>query len=464
MSDKNLDEELKKSLISIGAKRKLIKDDGSIDVPGTPLIIPGRGTTPKDDEYVDSSTDLGITKDINKIEELKIKHQRDTIENALLGKFDDKGIYSVSEEISKELIEMVKTISLVPQENNAENNYLETADGKVKMLPGVIFVETVSQFGGVGKFKFAIQTYYNGAETSSELFLLEDVKKAEGLAQDVNIYSVGKYTETFGTEYKMHMFAYFNIVSKELANKMNDEEQVLFGWAYRRKMYLKTLAQLGSGKYQLAEADYLNAKIEALASLGAYGASVLSMFNDLQERAKLILGKELTARDLNDLLDIIIDDMASKYPEMTKIYHSTIHGATVEYIKAIKAETEANKQAAQEKAKAKVKSDYNGFKDAKPYKIASSKPVKFDAGGSKKKENKSGGKGGGASKGKTPAKVAVPKPKKDEKKEENTKPRKDLGNIANEVNSEKNRDLLGSNDKNFRQLKGSRNKIQQISN
>ena len=390
MADNKMDKSLEEALAEANSKGKIIKDDGSVKVPGTPLILPGRGVMPKGDEYLDSSMDSGVTKDTNKIESLKIKNQRDTIENALLGKFDGQGVYSVSDEISKELIEMVKIISVADKSDKEDEEFLETEDGKVKMLPGVIYVETVSEFGGVGRFNFAIQTYYKGNQTSSELFLLEDVKKADGFVQNINIYSVGKYTEAFGANYKRNMFRYFNIVSKELANKMSDEEKLLFGWAYRRKMYLKMLSQMGSSKYALAEANYLNAKIEALSGLGAYGATVLSMFNDLQERAKAILGKELSARDLNDLLDIILDDMASKYPEMTKIYHSTIHGATLAYASEIKMITEANVPAAEEKAKS-LSNKNEGWKlNGKASKNMTLKPPKKkkEKKEDKKKENK----------------------------------------------------------------------------
>ena len=383
MAENNMDKQLNEALINVNAKNKLIKEDGTIDVPGTPLILPGRGIRPKADEYLDSSLDSGVTKDTNKIEQLKIKNQRDIIENALLGRFDDHGIYSVADEISKELIEMVKVITTMDNLDDDEKNFLDTEHGKVKMLPSVIYVETLSEFGGVGKFNFAIQTYYEGLQSSSELFLLEDIKKADGFSQNINIYSVGKYTEAFGPDYKKNMFRYFNIVSKELASKMSDEEKVLFGWAYRRKIYLKTLSAFGNSKYQLAEASYLNAKIEALSNLGAYGATVISMFNDLQERAKLILGKDLTARDLNDLLDIILDDMTSKYPEMTKIYHSAIHGATLEYAQEIKTITEANVPAAQAKTKElSRKDDLSWTLKGKANKNIYLKPAK------KKKENK----------------------------------------------------------------------------
>lgn len=386
MDEKELIRNLLNSSSKTNSTNKIIDSNGNVSVPGIPIILPGRGVNPKEGEYLDSSKDSGITKDVNKIEELKIKNQRDVIENALLGKFDGNGVYSVAEDISKELIDMVKVLS---EKENQTNEYMDTEEGKVQMLPGVIYIETISEFGGVGKFNFAIQTYYTGLQTSSELFLLEDVKKADGFIQNINIYSVGKYTEAFGSNYKRNMFRYFNIVSKELANKMNDEEKLLFGWAYRRKMYLKMLAAFGNGKYQIAEADYLNAKIEALSSLGAYGATVISMFNDLQERAKSILGKELSARDLNDLLDIIIDDMASKYPQMTKMYHSAIHGATLTYSNEIKVITESNATKAKEATKNLSKHDSMAWSYAKANKIEKLKVPKAKK-DDKEKENDKG--------------------------------------------------------------------------
>lgn len=423
MDEKEMIKDLLNSSSEQNSKNKIIKSNGSVDIPGTPIILPGRGVSPKSDEYLDSSRDSGVTKDVNKIEELKIKNQRDVIENALLGKFDGNGVYSVSEDIAKELIDMVKVLT---DEKISTDEYIETESGNVQMLPGVIYVETISEFGGVGKFNFAIQTYYTGLKTSSELFLLEDVKKADGFVQNINIYSVGKYTESFGVNYKKNMFRYFNIVSKELANKMNDEEKLLFGWAYRRKMYLKVLASLGGSKYQLAEADYLNAKIEALSSLGAYGATVISMFNELQEKAKAILGKDLTARDLNDLLDIIIDDLASKYPQMTKMYHSAIHGATQDYSNQIKIITEANAPIAKDKTKEKSNHISFDFKYGKANKIGKLKAPKA------KKDEKKDDKKKKDTKKIAPATIK-PTPSKPEVKKETTAPEKGKNYFTNLV-------------------------------
>lgn len=330
------------------------------------------------------------------------------------------------------------------------------------MLPGVIYVETVSEFGGVGKFNFAIQTYYQGLQTSSELFLLEDVKKADGFVQNVNVYSVGKYTEAFGSNYKRNMFRYFNIVSKELAMKMSDEEKLFFGWAYRRKMYLKMLSSLGSSKYALAEANYLNAKIEALSSLGAYGATVLSMFNDLQERAKAILGKELTARDLNDLLDIILDDMASKYPEMTKIYHSTIHGATLAYGSELKNITQSNIEAAEEKTKNISKKEENYIvlngktRKITPPKNNNKKKEKKD---DKKKENKK--KPSSASL--KPLKTEAIKPPVNNE-ESNSVTRTDLTELQNQVNNEQTKRIIQVNGQSFLQKQGETPEIKKVNN
>lgn len=366
---KNIDKPLDDILTNDEVKNQIIDKDGNIEIPGTPIILPGRGVSPKENEYVDTSNAEGVSTDKNRIEHLKVKNSKDVIENQLLGSFDAQGIYSLNKNIATELHEMLKVLT---SQSKPEEKFLIIENEQIPYISNIIYSESVSDFSGFGKFKFAIQTYFDSKTATSELFLLEDISKAQGFSKSVNIYSVATYKANYSKEYKREMLKYFNVVSKESALKISEEEKLLFGWAYRRKLYFKNIQTLGNTKYLLAEANYLSVKLDMLSTMGAFGTTVISSFNSLKEKASKIIRKELNSRDLNDLLDIIIDQLSEKYPEMTKQYFSLIIGGTKEFQLQLSLITESNAE--------KAKKLINKFSDSSSseWKYAKSRNLKND--------------------------------------------------------------------------------------
>lgn len=403
---KEIDKPLDDIIANEVASEQLVDEDGSIDIPGTPILLPGRGITPNEDEYIDMASPTGVAVDKDRIDYLKVKNSKDVIENQLLGAFDTQGIYSLNKNITKELMEIIKVSTT---QTKPENKFIVVDDEQIPYISNIIYCDSMSDFSGFGKFKFAIQTYFDSKSATSELFLLEDIKKAQGFSSSVNIYSVGKFKANYSKDYKREMLQFFNVVSKETALKLSEEEKLLFGWAYRRKLYFKNIQMFGETKYLLAEANYLAAKLEMLSTMGAYGTTIISSFNSLKEKAAKIIGKELNARDLNDLLDLVKDQFSEKYPELTKQFDSQLAGATREFREQITLITETNS----EKAKAIVR------------KVGSSSSTEWKYAKSRKINNKFSIPSVPIGTPKRPKKVEVEKvvsltPTKNDKKEKST--------------------------------------------
>lgn len=340
MDNNNQDIQLEKALKNKTSSRRLIKNNGTVIVPGTPFLVSSRGASPKTGEYLYPSSEDGIVTDPNQINILKERQSVDVLQNEMLGQFNDSGIYSVNKEISTELIYMVKVVTKeVPVTTEA---FYMVNDEKVTNISPLIFCESASTFSGMGNFRFAIQNYTDGKSALSELFLLEEITKVGGFVGKTNVYTVGKYKGSFSKEYKREMFEYFNVVNENTALKMSEEQKLLFGWAYRRKLYLKTLKQLANTRLLLVEANYFSEKLEILAELGPFGTQIISTFKDLQRKAEQITNTKLNAKDLNDLLDMVIDEVGEKAPNVAKSYYETIQYASTAYGKEIRKIEEEN--------------------------------------------------------------------------------------------------------------------------
>ena len=315
------------------AEMRLRNSENEFAVPGTPIILPGRGVIPNEGEYLNDESDNGVTSDKAEIELLKAKNKMDVINDGLLGKFDYKGVYRVTPDIGKELVNMVKVIT---RELDPNLNPKFVIDGKeILNIAGVIYCESLSSFGGMGNFKFAVQTHISYPKAESELFLLEKIIKTSGMIEKTNIYSVATFRDRYDATYKERMYEFFNIINQAVSITKAEEERLLFGWAYRRKLFLQTIKQLGENEFMMAEADLLNAKLEALANMGAFGVQVLQSFQALQEKAKTTLKGGLTAHDNNDLLDMAIEAHKAKHPNMVLSYYKAINTATKTYAKKI---------------------------------------------------------------------------------------------------------------------------------
>ncbi len=346
MDNSNSSDKVLENLVENKEAEMLLRNsENEFAVPGTPVILPGRGIIPNEGEYLNDETDSGVTSDKAEIELLKAKNKMDVIYDGLLGKFDYKGVYRVTPDIGKELLNMVKVIT---RELDPDLNPKFVIDGKeVPNVSGVIYCESLSSFGGIGNFKFAVQTHISYPKAESELFLLEKIVKNSGMVEKTNIYSVATYRDRYDITYQAKMYEFFNIINKAVSISKAEEERLLFGWAYRRKLFLQTIKELGHNEFMMAEADLLNAKLETLANMGAFGVQVLQSFQALQEKAKSIIKKGLNAKDNNDLLDMAIESHKGKHLNNVLIYYKNINPATKIYAKKISQIEDSHMAAAQ---------------------------------------------------------------------------------------------------------------------
>jgi len=305
------------------------------DITNTVSIVDGDEVVKRDsDEYIYLEAINGVVDQAEEIETIKNRQAIDVLKNGLLGRFNaETGKYEISTDIEVELIKIVKV------ETSIKGN--------------AIFVESLSSFGGLGKFEFVVKTDVVNGVATSELFVFESVKKMAKTVTNTQIQLVGvfkKTSEKFVSidyltreNYYKEMYDHFKIIKQNQALFITEDEQFLQGWIVRRKLYLKSMSSTLDSTIQTAESDLLLNRIEILSTLGEYGYKVLERFEELKGQAKgIVKNGKLSARDQNEILEEAIETFRGKYVAEQEIFFKQQVDSVREYAGTISKLKEKN--------------------------------------------------------------------------------------------------------------------------
>ncbi len=243
--------------------------------------------TSSDEKYIREDSEFGYTRNSTEIALLKASRKYETVNNNLLGNFDENGNYKISYSILEELIALKKVIvKKSDTECTAKTDYKD----------GTIFNFTL---------KFEPVNKENNTQTAL-LSLNETISKVNGYIKNTISTVVGFYNFKFDEFFYENALKAFHFVEKE----SDDSEGALKGPAKfidARYDYLHAVKLASKEKYLGLEESYFNKRVQILNEI-PQGAIILSEFNKKRvQLEKFFLMDKNKFRALNELLTSILE-------------------------------------------------------------------------------------------------------------------------------------------------------------
>lgn len=232
--------------------------------------------------YEKLDTDEGYIEDELQIELEKIRRTKDVLYNDMLGEYNEKGEYKLSQSIMQELIDMPKKIDVI------DDNGIEARG----FLGDRIFEFTISK-----------PKLEDNGNAYCFLVLHEKIERMGGYYIDTNAVVVATYEYKYDKFYLNHIKEVFNL--KEYEDDTTGEEGRTF-YADKISLRFKELAvmrEVGDDVYERLEEIYFNRRIQLL-GLSAQTALIMAEFTSRKNKLEpFFMNTTRKYYFLNQLLD-----------------------------------------------------------------------------------------------------------------------------------------------------------------
>lgn len=231
----------------------------------------------------------------------------DVIKNKLLGDYNDKGNYVISEKIMNELILINKV--------------------KTNSYGSSVFCAATLENHGEITFEIAFKKNSKLNVALAEIYVLESVEKVNGYIYNTIKTPIGKFTDKISDDFVSRSFLMFNITQTNANDERNDDnndddsgkeykeiEAFNAKFIETRMSFLSSLSKLTEKDYEKAYENYFNKRLNVLKIQNSlYANTILNTFNhEYSKIEKFFLldrSGKIKFKTLNELLDKAFEDV-----------------------------------------------------------------------------------------------------------------------------------------------------------
>lgn len=239
-------------------------------------------------------------KNTNTIQEEKVKavgHNMMVYKNNLLGYFNKNNIYIINQDIIDNLLETDKL-------------YAGRNDNIIKLI---------SYFYGVGTINFELKLEENDGKGVAKLYILEPIKKVNGLVTQNLRTKIATYENDLKNEFYEKVAYSFNIVDESEQMENPDIEKAHTSYLYNRKKFNEKMVIDEEVAFNKVYKELFDVQYKYLSSTKSnFCNDVKKLFDERQskyEKQFLKSGKKLDYFAMYELLILCIDEIVSKHPE-----------------------------------------------------------------------------------------------------------------------------------------------------
>lgn len=270
-------------------------------------------------EYKREDCENGNLNDPREIAEFVRTQQKDILQNALLGDYDNLGDYYLSEEIRDELVRCPKVIT-----SNYEN---------------YIFAQAIAPIGDFGYPKFYIVVNQLEKKLIATLTFVEPIHKMNKLVTNAQSVQIASYIDVAGEKFYYDMKDEFHIVNDDYVMP-DDEKKKMFPVSLKKKMTRIAVYKQAQKGIERTEKIIYEKRMEILKKAdNEFSKVVLADFNEkFKKRAPFFNKADNQYTCLNQLLDECIELVTGKFPEQQAKVMSKIFGAIEPFVEEQKKE------------------------------------------------------------------------------------------------------------------------------
>lgn len=259
-------------------------------------------TTPEM-KYKRIDCEKGYLTNQTEIDNYKTYQKKDIVSNNMLGDYNDKGDYVLSESLLDSLVKINKVII-----NNYNNIY---------------FLKSNHSFEFKGNLQFCVVIKENKTKTTHTataiLKLLENVNRIGGYIQNTNSFVVATFTDDFASSFYQKIKKVFNIF--EINEHVGQEKDNIIDLINKRIALMQELNNSSAKYLYEIEKGYFEARIQILKDMNM--EDVFIYFQALQEKTSVFLQPTSPNyyRFLNELLDDALEHQVLIQPSFLADYN-----------------------------------------------------------------------------------------------------------------------------------------------
>lgn len=248
--------------------------------------------------YIYNKSEISYYRQVQKLE---------VANNLMLGDYNQNGVYTLNEDLIKQLIGMTK----VYQYSFGSN----------------MFCQSLNDLEGFGKVDFAIKIVKDTPKlgsTTAVLELLEPIDKANGYYTNTNTVQIDIYTAQDSNNFVVDVLKKFNVVSKKDAGLIAKKHEENIDLIILRKRYEEMRKNMLSDKVEEIYKNNFNKKLKLLAKSPA-GKKILEEFNKQSYKINgwfVKDGMKGYYKTMDELLQSIIDKNKSEVLQDVKLVAS----------------------------------------------------------------------------------------------------------------------------------------------
>lgn len=248
--------------------------------------------------YIYNKSEISYYRQVQKLE---------VANNLMLGDYNQNGVYTLNEDLIKQLIGMTK----VYQYSFGSN----------------MFCQSLNDLEGFGKVDFAIKIVKDTPKlgsTTAVLELLEPIDKANGYYTNTNTVQIDIYTAQDSNSFVVDVLKKFNVISKKDAGLIAKKYEESIDLIILRKRYEEMRKNMLSDKVEEIYKNNFNKKLKLLAKSPA-GKKILDEFNKQSYKINgwfVKDGMKGYYKTMDELLQSIIDKNKSEVLQDVKLVAS----------------------------------------------------------------------------------------------------------------------------------------------
>ena len=277
----------------------------------------------QNERYARADVQGGYMYNKSEIDYFKQTQAIDVVSNLMLGDYNKKGSYVLSQGLIDQLVKLKKVYQY--------------------SFGATTFCQSAENIGGYGKIDFAIKirnNNQNGTVTAT-LQLLETIDRANGYYQNTNTASISNYTAKESNTFIVDMLKFFNVVSKKdegLLKRDKTEEDI--NLIIARKRYEELLKKSSAEKIDDINKVLYEKRLKILAK-SIVGKKILANFNNETYKINGWFVKEGMPgyyRYLNQILDGLFEVHSAEILEdvaLTAAWRKCAENAAIDIAKAM---------------------------------------------------------------------------------------------------------------------------------